>query len=63
MWKYLEYVEDYRAVLKARRDSRYLDYPFLVSFETIYFMQRPLRLLSLPRLNPQGDDNERLFGR
>jgi len=34
-WKYMEYVEDYRALLAGRRDSRYMDYPFLLSFETL----------------------------
>jgi len=35
MWKYLEYIEDYGRILRERRDSRYLEYPYQVSFETM----------------------------
>jgi hypothetical protein len=54
VWKYLEYVEDYRALLAARRDSRYLDYPFQVSFETLTLCNAVCDFCPYPGLPRKG---------
>jgi len=54
MWKYLEYVEDYRALLATRRDSRYMDYPFKVSFETLTLCNAICDFCPYPSLTRKG---------
>lgn len=54
MWKYLDAVEDYRAVLCARRDSRYLEYPYQVSFETLTLCNARCDFCPYPDLSRKG---------
>ena len=54
MWKYMEYVEDYRALLAGRRDSRYMDYPFLLSFETLTLCNAICDFCPYPALTRKG---------
>jgi hypothetical protein len=54
MWKYLDYVEDYRALLSARRDSRYMEYPYSVSFETITLCNASCDFCPYPGLTRKG---------
>jgi sulfatase maturation enzyme AslB (radical SAM superfamily) len=54
MWKYLEYVEDYRRQLVGRRDSRYMDYPFVVSFETLTLCNAICDFCPYPSLTRKG---------
>jgi hypothetical protein len=54
MWKYPEYVEDYRALLAGRRDSRYLDYPYQVSFETLALCNATCGFCPYPDLPRKG---------
>jgi sulfatase maturation enzyme AslB (radical SAM superfamily) len=54
MWKYLEYVEDYRRVLRQRQDSRYLDYPYQVSFETLALCNATCDFCPYPNLSRKG---------
>src|SRR5579863_2971458 len=55
MWKYLEYVEDYRRLLGERRDSRYLDYPYEVTFETMVLCNAACEFCPYPTLSRKGD--------
>lgn len=55
MWDYLNQVEDYRALLSARRDSRYLDYPYSVSFETLALCNATCDFCPYPALSRKGD--------
>lgn len=55
MWKYLEYVEDYRRILLERRDGRYMDYPYQVSFETMVLCNASCNFCPYPTLSRKGD--------
>jgi len=54
MWKYLEYVEDYRRLLCERKDSRYLDFPYQVSFETLALCNATCDFCPYPGLTRKG---------
>lgn len=54
MWEYLKYIEDYRALLAARRDSRYIDYPYSISFETLTLCNATCDFCPYPGLTRKG---------
>jgi hypothetical protein len=54
MWKYVEYVEDYRRVLRERKESRYLNYPYQVSFETLALCNATCDFCPYPGLSRKG---------
>jgi len=55
MWKYLEYVEHYSRLLRERRDSRYLGYPYSVSFETMALCNATCDFCPYPSMTRKGD--------